>query len=116
MRKRKVYITQRGYHRYDKAARYGEFVDVTTGRVDVLHTDRLIANIQEVLSDMNEGDWLLLSGGPLISAICVGYALNRFGHVNILYWDSLLGDYIPREGLDFVAIPEFHQEEYPEVG
>ena len=94
---RKIFVANMGYHDFSLAKKWGDLVPVTTGRVDVMHTDRLEARLQEVLHEAEEKDYILLSGGLVINALCIGYLFAKFGRVRMIFWDALLQDYHLRE-------------------
>lgn len=90
----RVFMTNMGYHDYSRAERWGEFVPLTQGRVDLVHTDRLEGEIQSVLATYEADlDYLMLGGAPIVIALCVGYLFRRDGFVDVLYWDAMFGDY-----------------------
>ena len=93
---RTVFIANEGYHDYTEAGRWGDLVPVTRKRVDIEHTDRLQGRIHDVLQNAEKDDYLLISGSPVISVLCAGYLFRRFGHVNVIYWDPLMGGYHTR--------------------
>lgn len=101
MSQRKVFVANRGYHNYSAAERYGVLVPVTEYKVNIKSTDTLIGQIHEVLSHASSDDYLLVSGPAIVNVLCVGAWLARFGSVNLIFYDTLDGDYISREGLDF---------------
>lgn len=96
--KRVGYITNMGWHpSYDKAKRHvGGLVPITSGNVDLRHTDRLRARIAEALRDMTEHDYIVIAGSPVISAEVFAYVMARFGRVQYLYWEPLISQYLPR--------------------
>lgn len=96
---RKVFITNRGWHNYDKAAQYGELVAVTIGHVDLSATDRLEEKIQFSLRAADSADYLLLSGAPVINALAQAYLMAKFGFVNLIYHDPGKGTYTVRNGI-----------------
>ena len=93
---RKVYVTNLGFHDYTPAKRYGDIIPCTRGNLDIRHTDRVEAELQSVLAGSEDEDFLLISGHPLIVALCVGYWFRLHRTINILYWDPLVGDYLLR--------------------
>ena len=93
---KKVFITNLGYHDYSPAKRFGDLVPCTRGHLDLRQTDRIEARVQDVLEKAENGDFLLLSGPPLIVGLCLGYWFRCHRTVNILYWDPLVGDYLLR--------------------
>lgn len=94
----KVFITNKGGHDFSKAERFGDLVFLTSGRVDIYHTDRLVQErIIPGLEGARKTDYLLVSGNPAITAMCLAIWLDRFGEARVLFWDSLYQDYILRE-------------------
>ena len=89
----RVFMTNMGFHDYSAAERWGEFVPLTQGRVDLVHTDRLEGEIQAKLADFNASDYLMLGGAPIVVAMCVLYIMKKFNHVDIIYWDAMFSDY-----------------------
>jgi hypothetical protein len=90
---RKVFIVNVGFHNYQSAKEFGELVPVTLAKVNLKNTDRLEAEMQEVLDDFVEGDYLLLSGVPLLNVIAAGYVFKRLGFLDTLSWDPALQAY-----------------------
>lgn len=93
---RKVFIANVSGHDYTRAKRFGDLIGVTQRRVDITHTDRLELDVQSVLRNASDKDYLLVSGSPVVNALCIAYLLNKHGHVNMLFWDALERDYILR--------------------
>jgi len=93
---RKVFVTNLGHHDYTKVDRFGDLVPLTTRRVDIYHTDRMMSNILPLLDTMHPEDYILVSGNPAIVALVIAEVMERFKKVNILYWDPLYSDYILR--------------------
>jgi len=95
--KSRVFIANVGYHDYSAAERFGKLVAVTRAKVDLEHSDRMEAEIQDALADFNSDDYLLLSGPPLINILAAGFIFKRLGEVRVVYWDGLMRDYHVRE-------------------
>lgn len=93
---RRVFVVNAGFHDYSSAESRGKLVAVTSGNVNVFATDRIEAQIQEVLKTSHSSDWLLLSGSPVLVALAVGYMYRLHGQVNCLIWDTSIRDYVPR--------------------
>ena len=93
---RKVYVTNLGFHDYSAAKRFGDIVACTRGNIDLRQTDRIEARIQLVLDQSDSDDYLLISGHPLVVALCIGYWFRLHRTVNLLYFDAMLGDYLVR--------------------
>ena len=94
---RKVFVTNMGFHDFTKAERFGDLLPITENKVDLYHTDRLNASIEQALADMEPEDYILVSGNPFITALVVIHVLNEFSRLRLLYWDPLYQDYILRE-------------------
>ena len=94
----KVYVTNRGWHDYTSAERYGQLITLTEARIDYRHTDRVRAQIVEGLRDFDpELDYVLISGMPALAFEVAAHLTKRFGKVRYLYWEPLMNDYLPRD-------------------
>jgi hypothetical protein len=89
----RVFMTNMSFHDYSRAKKWGDFVPLTQGRVDLIHTDRLEADLQAKLEDFNENDYLLLGGAPFVVAASVVFISLKLGYADVLYWDAMYGDY-----------------------
>lgn len=99
--KPRVWITNRGFHNYDSATKYGRLTAITVGGLDLRHLERLEADVQRVLSRALDSDYILLSGAPIVQVLCIGYMYRRFGHVNVIDYDNGTKQYVTRPQLDF---------------
>jgi hypothetical protein len=105
----RVFVVNYGFHDYTAATRFGKLIPVTSGNVDHIHTDRLEAQIQSVLSEMDPAhDYVLLSGSPMVNWLSAGYLARTFptARINYLYWEGLYSDYVERS-------TEFSRRELP---
>lgn len=93
---RRVFVVNLGYHDFSPAKRFGDLVPCTKGNIDLRQTDRIEAQIQTVLNESDEDDYLLVSGSPILVALAVGYWFRLHRTCNLLFWDSMLGDYLHR--------------------
>jgi hypothetical protein len=97
---KRVFVTNLGYHDYTEARRLGDIVAITTGRVNIKNSDRLQAEIQDILDEHKFAptDLLLISGNGIIASFVLGYWLEVHGTpVTLVYWDPLLRQYHVRE-------------------
>lgn len=102
-KQRTVYVANKGWHNYEAATRHGRLVFLTEKDVDLRHTSRLRGRILDQLKYMKPDDYILISGHPLINAEVFAIVTRMFGHVNYLYWEPFLNDYLQRntsEGAD----------------
>lgn len=60
-----------------------------------LHPQHAVAVARERLETMNEDDYLLLNGDPVMIGICLTVAVERFKRVRLLRWDRREKIYIP---------------------
>lgn len=51
--------------------------------------------IFRALKEFREGDYLMISGNPIIIAISIHFLLMRFPKINILKWDNMRYQYDP---------------------
>ena len=94
---RKVFVTNLGYHDFSPAKRFGDITPCTRGHIDIKQTDRIEAEIQNVLDQSDPEDYLLISGHPITVFLATGYWFRLHRCVNVLYWDPLIQDYRVRK-------------------
>lgn len=98
----RVFVCNAAGHRYSKARQYGELIFLTQGKKNIFSTDRLEAEIQDLMReyDVQPNDYFLIGGNVLINILPLGYMVKKFGKVKTLFWDPLHKSYIVRD-LDF---------------
>lgn len=62
----KVYIVNNMVHDYSSAAKFGELVNATEGKVPIFKTDISSEWLERTLKDFTEEDYLLLSGPTIL--------------------------------------------------
>ncbi len=92
----KVFIVNDGGHSFEDAAQFGEFVILTSGKVNVFSTDRLIADFKDKMKSMQPEDYLLFSGYAALNAFAFAIALGLCDKVNTLIFDFTLRKYTVR--------------------
>lgn len=92
----KVYIVNDAGHDFNPALQYGELVPLTAGDLNVLQVDRIASRMREVMFNMAQTDYLLLTGHAALIAIAVSVALSLNDVVNILIYDAKNHCYTPR--------------------
>lgn len=92
-----VYIAGLGHHDYEPAKEFGDLKVVISGQVDLTKLSELLEKIRDAMHDSQPGDYVLLSGAPLICLLCVLHLMDKHGAVNVLQWDGVLRDYVPHE-------------------
>jgi len=90
----KVYIVNAAGRDYDNAKRFGELVELTIGTVNIFDTQRLIVDFKKWFETANMGDWVLLSGSPILNVIAVSVMLSKFGLCNVLIFDVRYAKYV----------------------
>jgi len=91
---RKVFVTTMGNHDYSVALDYGDLIAITAGRLNLSDMDKIWETIERVLSEMDKLDYLLVSGNPVVSAMCVKFLTdNDWDWIKMLYWDGLRNRY-----------------------
>ena len=99
----RVFITQPAIHKdaqgtsfaadYAPAECYGELVYVVNSRPMIMDGQEL-ARIEHNLRDFSRDDYLLLSGDPLVCALCaIAAARMTYGFVRMLRYDKRTGRY-----------------------
>lgn len=78
-----------------------DIVQLTEGNVDVFATDRLEYNLKESLTNnnINENDYLLLSGSPVICSIAATLIKSMTGKLNLMIWGAKSKDYKKRDNV-----------------
>ncbi len=96
----KVYITQDNGKNYTPACNFGKPSFVTNKEYSFIENSEAntIINfeISKMTADFNTNeDYLLLSGDPIIIALCINKVLSEYGHVKVLKWQSQDKAYVP---------------------
>lgn len=95
----KVYISSEQPHlRYEPAQRFGsEIIPVAGGNWSTVRSsisnEQTMRRIEDVLRHFDAGDFLIISGSPVVTALCVLYLSRRFTDINVLVWDKAAGEY-----------------------
>jgi hypothetical protein len=67
---------------------------LTTGNINPFRVDRQIYLVGQQLQHAEAGDYLLISGLPILNAVALSLWLERFGKANILQWSTNNEDYV----------------------
>lgn len=89
------------------AEKFGELKDVFSSVPRTYNSDKLIEHARRVLSNWQNGDYLLMVGDPVLCGICISVALefDEYEEVNVLRWDRDNFEYTPLR-LNFSLIEE----------
>lgn len=93
----RVWVVNESGHNFEAAEEYGELVPLTQGKVNIFNTERLYAEFQEKMRNLQPEDWILLSGNMVLNILATMVALKRQGEVRILIYDVINKEYVPRE-------------------
>lgn len=97
MNKRKVYVVNHSDQDMSSAERFGELIYLTEGRgVNIFSTDSLLSEIKPKLRDVDDNDFLLLSGHPVLNILSAALIWFKYGRVNVLIFDAKTRDYQPQ--------------------
>jgi hypothetical protein len=92
-----VWIVNESGHDYDKALEAvpnGELKPLTVGRVNPHQVDRLSDEIAQGIGRYAQpGDYLLISGTPVLNLLAGILWSMRFGDMNLLQWDAKFREY-----------------------
>lgn len=80
---------------YTAAEDFGEIKVVFSAINRNFDPDAAIQHARRVLSKMEEGDYLVMSGDPTLCGICVEVAAEMLGEFEVLRWDRNLLSYFP---------------------
>jgi hypothetical protein len=84
----KVYITNFAGHDHSSAERYGPFVYITRGNVNLASLDRIKLTIAASIIDSTADDWLLISGNSYVSLAAALIWQAKHKKVKLLIHDS----------------------------
>lgn len=94
----KVWIVNSSGHDFDDAKKFSEeLIPLTHGRVNIFNVERLVEEFKGKMSSFGENDWLLLSGNAVLNVIASTIAMELHGKVNLLIYDVIQKEYVPRE-------------------
>ncbi len=97
MNKKSVYVVNYNGQDMSNAERFGEFIYLTEGKsVNIFNTNVLLEEIKPKLVDVQENDFLLLSGHAVPNILAAALIWFKYGHVNILIFDARTREYEPR--------------------
>jgi len=94
----KVWIVNSSGHDFEGARKFGdELIPLTYGRVNIFNVERLFEEFKGKMSSFEEEDWLLLSGNTILNVIATLIIYEKFSNTNILIFDVIKKEYVPRE-------------------
>ena len=91
---KRVFITGLGAHNYEPAKEYGDLHIILSGAVDLSDFDAMYEKIKSALQNSDPKDYILMSGAPIISVLCVLLMLRKHNECHVLQWDGVLREYI----------------------
>ena len=94
-RTKKVYVTNRGGHKYDAAEKYGEIIYVTEGTLNRFATSSLYRAFVDAMKDSEAEDFILITSMSMVNAIGAAVFARKHGCLNLLLYRS--GEYVLRE-------------------
>lgn len=93
-----VWIVNSSGHDFDGAKKFSEdMIPLTHGRVNIFNVERLFEEFKGKMSSYQEDDYMLLSGNATLNVISTMIAYEKTGKVNLLIYDVIQKEYIPRE-------------------
>ena len=94
---RKVFVVNYSGHDLSAATKFGKLIFLTESReINVFDTDGLLVDLRMKLKDAEEGDFLLLSGSPVLNILAASVLLMRYGVLNLLIFNSKSREYVAR--------------------
>lgn len=95
-RRTKVFVSNKSFHNFSDAERFGELVYLTDGQVNRFEVNQLSRQIHEALADAQEHDWLLVTSLSVINSIASAFLARRFSQLNMLIYDIKTRKYVSR--------------------
>ena len=97
MEQRRVYIVNHSGQDMSSAERFGDLIYLTEGKyINIFSTDSLLNEIMPKLEDIEETDFLLLSGHAVLNVLAAMLVAFKYGRVNVLIFDAKTRDYQPQ--------------------
>ena len=91
-----VFITNFSAHDYGSARQHGNLRPITSGSLNLLKVDRLLTTAIEELKLSTPDDFLLISGPPVMCALCLAIWLTMHVKCNLLIFDAKEREYVVR--------------------
>lgn len=86
---------------FEPALEFGELVEVLRPSTSPFNLAPAMEKMHEVLSNYQEGDFLLLTGNPVLLGLAVAIAADyNDGNVSLLQWSGAKHRYIPVHARD----------------
>ena len=97
LQNKKVYVVNYAEQDMSAAERFGKLVYLTEGKgVNIFSTDGLLRELKPKLEAIEEHDFLLLSGHPVLNILAAALIWFKYGRVNVLIFDAKSRDYQPQ--------------------
>lgn len=98
MRKPRCYIVEnRKGHDLSSAAIYGDITTLYEGQTaDIFMVSKHMHQLKQLLADVEQNDYLIVSGNMILAMIAFGIMLQKLGSVNVLLFDVRNMCYVPR--------------------
>jgi len=84
----RVFVANYAGHDYSAAEVYGAINWITRGYVSFQSLDRVKFQIAEAIAQSQPGDWLLVSGTPLINLLAGVLWMEKHGTMKLLVYDK----------------------------
>ena len=101
MRRKRVYIPNRGSHDFTDALKFGELIFITEGVVNKFALDSFFRTCIESMKGAEAEDYLMITSLNSLCSIATGILARRFGIVNFLLFRG--GKYVERR-VDFDSL------------
>lgn len=93
---KKVFVVNFNGHDLTEASKYGQLVYLTTGSINIFATDRLVYHLINALKEIEEEDFLLLSGNIVANILAFCIILTKHKKVNVLIYNFKNKGYVLR--------------------
>lgn len=92
----RVYVTNKSGHDFSAAAKYGELIYLSEGRMSKYATNNIYRLFVERLKDSREDDWLLVTGLTVMNNVASAIFGFKHGRLNLLIYDQETENYVKR--------------------
>jgi hypothetical protein len=96
--KRKVYILNQTGHDYSGLEYFGDVSFVyDIKKINVFRLTDRIREINDRIENIDPDDYIVMSGYSILNSVMVSKALIKNGIVNVLLYNAMSGEYVPRK-------------------
>ena len=82
----KVYITNRGCHDFSGATQFGDLIDLTVGKYNLLSLGRMHREMEPLLRESTPEDYILVCGPTVMNMVVAAIMSELHSRLNLLIY------------------------------